>query len=371
MEVLGYEWQGKKVLVTGASGFKGSWLSSALSELGASVYGVTRRRLYPHSAYNLLGVKDRIVAVDADVSDKQAVYDLLNSVEPDVIFHLGAVATVPIALRDPRRTFEVNTFGTLNILEGCRRLQIGSALVICSTDHVFGDRELPDKGYSETADVHFSGPYDTSKAAMELIVRSFDKTYADPENGQARLRVPVGISRCANVFGMGDVAFRRVVPNFVGSAVQKGIVPLNYRKNGRQFIYVTDAIEGYIRFASALASRTERQPCTIGHFAIRDYPDPKHPFIRLEQLAELVAGIAKAKVVPTDPQGDWAPKENREQALNCAETFGTLNWQPRRLLPDGIERLLPWFKAISADDTVKMAKLAREELENCVPLFCT
>lgn len=364
MQVQGYGWFGKKVLVTGASGFKGSWLAATLAELGASVYGVTRRRVHPLSAFTLLGVKDRIVGVDADVSDRQHVYDLLNTIEPDVIFHLGAVATVPVALRDPRRTYEVNTFGTLNLLEGCRRLQIGGALIVCSTDHVFGDREeIPEHGYKETADVHFSGPYDTSKAAMELIVRSFDRTYANPRNDTlAKLRTAVGITRCANVFGKGDVAFRRVIPNFVESAMRSRQIPLSFRMNGRQFIYVTDAIEGYVRFASKIAGNESRQPCQIGHFAIQKYAGSDRPFIRLESLANEVAAVTGAKVVQKDPGGDWAPNENREQALNCEATNTLLAWAPRRTLTEGLTELPAWFSAAQGHDTASLEKLASREL---------
>lgn len=364
MNTTRFDWSGKKVLVTGASGFKGSWLASALIELGARVYGVTRRRVHPHSAFKVLSVADRVVSVDADISDRQQVYDLLNTVEPDVIFHLGAIATVPVALRDPRRTYEVNTFGTLNLLEGCRRLNIGTALVVCSTDHVFGtDHPLPPGGFDEQSDVHFAGPYDTSKAAMELIVRSYDRTYATPQQGPlTSLRAGIGITRCANVFGKGDVAFRRVIPNFVRCATLEGSVPLSHTENGRQFIYVTDAIEGYIRFAAHVASLNPRQDCKIAHFAITQYEGTADPFVRLKDLANQVAAVTGATVRRDPLAAPFAANENQVQALNCERTYETLAWRPRTSMQSGLARLPDWFRAVDRRDARELERLAAIDL---------
>jgi CDP-glucose 4,6-dehydratase len=173
MNVMGFEWQDRKVLVTGASGFKGSWLCAALLELGARVYGTVRNQKNPDAAFEALGLDDRVVKVSADVSDRQAVYDMVNTVEPDVVFHLAAKALVPVALRDPRRALDVNIMGTLNLIEACRKLKVCTRLLVCSTDHVFGNvdpADLPERGFDERSRVSYGGPYDTSKAAMELMV---------------------------------------------------------------------------------------------------------------------------------------------------------------------------------------------------------
>ena len=158
---MGFDWNGRKVLVTGASGFKGSWLCAALMGLGARVYGTISNHRHPLSAFEMLGIDDRVARIAADVSNRQQVYDLLNSVEPDVVFHLAAKALVPVSLRDPRRTFEVNFEGTLNIIQACRTLRLCKRLLICSTDHVFGSiepEELPPGGFDERSRVSYGGP---------------------------------------------------------------------------------------------------------------------------------------------------------------------------------------------------------------------
>lgn len=337
-------WSDKKVLVTGASGFKGSWLCEILLRLGAEVYGSTRKVHNPFSSFNLLQLENRISQVDVDISDRQQVYDVINSIAPDVIFHLAAKAQVPVSLRDPRRTFEVNIMGTLNILEACRELGLGKkiSILIVSTDHVFGateDGQLPEGGYNESSRVSYGGPYDTSKSAMELCVRSYHSTYRD--------ELPnIGITRAANVFGLGDVAFRRVIPVFIKSAIEKGIVPLTCRKNGRQFIHVEDIIEGYIRAASILKQenlKKDKSPFTpTFHFAIQDYAKGEN-FIRIEELANIVGQHFNATVKELDGCVDFAPQENPVQALNCDLTFKKLDWKPKISLPDGIANLKTWY----------------------------
>lgn len=359
MNINGFDWSDRKVLVTGASGFKGSWLCAALSRLGARVYGTIRNQRDPLSAWDILRLHRNVVNVTGDVSDRQDVYDMINTVEPDVIFHLAAKALVPVSLRDPRRTFDVNIMGTLNIIEACRKLQVCNRILICSTDHVFGNidpRELPEGGFPEKSRVSYGGPYDTSKAAMELMVRSYHYTYWHqlPE---------IGITRCANVFGFGDVNQRRIIPLFVRTAVSTSRnIPLRYRHSGRQFIHVTDAIAGYIRAASALDNRgrnqsaesrpEERSPFTpTFHFAIEDYQSPNEPFIRMEALARKVAGIFNA-VVDDSTCVDYPKNENQIQALNCVRTRELLNWNVKRSLDQGIKALGAWYQASGDNDSL-------------------
>jgi CDP-glucose 4,6-dehydratase len=352
MIVNGFDWSDRKVLVTGASGFKGSWLCAVLLRLGAQVFGTVRNQRHPLSAHDILDLPRSVINVSVDVSDRQDVYDVLNSVEPHVIFHLAAKALVPVSLRDPRRTFEVNVMGTLNIMEACRKLKLCERLLICSTDHVFGNNEpedVPAEGFDERSRVSYGGPYDTSKAAMELILRSCHSTYWQ--------ELPaIGITRCANVFGLGDTNQRRIVPLFVRSAVDKGVVPLRYRFSGRQFVHVTDAIRGYILSASSLneggvatkttdARPTGRSPFTqTHHFAIERYEGTLTPYITMQRLASEVASLFGAQVDDATCT-DYPPNENRVQALNCRLTREALGWQPTRSLSDGLSGLGAWYRA--------------------------
>jgi len=332
------------------------------------VYGTVRNQLHPGSAYQMFGLDDRVVAITVDISDRQQVSDLVNTVEPDVIFHLAAKALVPVGLRDPRRTFDVNINGTLNLIEACRRLKVCDRTLICSTDHVFGNVrqvDLPAGGFDERSRVSYGGPYDTSKAAMELLVRSYHYTYWS--------EVPaIGLTRCANVFGYGDTNLRRVIPLFVSNSKAKGRVPLRFRKNGRQFIYVTDAVGGYVRAASCLQEGGFRQKAGLSrpdgrtpftptyHFSIESYEGTQNAYIEMDALAALTAQLFNATVDDTDCV-EYAPNENRIQALNCAATRAEIAWHADTSLRQGLTNLGRWYDATGNDAVLR--KLMMNEVE--------
>jgi CDP-glucose 4,6-dehydratase len=360
MNVLGYDWNGTKVLVTGASGFKGAWLCAALVELGARVFGTVRNHVNPLAAYAILELDHHITTAGVDIDNRQSVYDLINTIEPDVIFHLAAKALVPVSLRDPRRTYEVNVMGTSNVIEACRRLRICNRLLICSTDHVFGSKRPPQPiskwtGYNEASRVSYGGPYDTSKAMMELMIRSYHREYWN--------ELPaIGITRCANVFGYGDTNQRRLIPMFVSSAVQNNYLHLKYRKSGRQFIHVTDAVSGYIRAASVISEggAQDKSPFTpTFHFAIENYGG-KEPFARMAAVAKQIAAQFDARV---DASGaiDYPKHENPVQALNCEATRRALKWQVRKSFESGTAELGDWYRNIR--DKLKLRELIRRDVE--------
>jgi CDP-glucose 4,6-dehydratase len=362
MKVNGFEWKGKKVLVTGATGFKGAWACAAALALGARVHATRRNHIHPASAFALFGLEDQVTSASVDISDRQDVYDLINTAEPDLILHMAAKALVPVGLRDPRRALDVNIMGTANLIEACRRIHVCNRLLICSTDHVFGNvkpDDLPPNGFDERDRVSYGGPYDTSKAAMELVVRMYHSTYWGT--------VPaIGITRCANVFGFGDTNPRRVVPLFVTSAMSDKNIPLRYRLNGRQFIYVTDAIAGYFRAVSSLGEPgdvkpAERSPFTpTYHFAIEKYPGTDKPYIEMKALAELTGRLFDAPVTEVQCV-DYAPNENRIQALSCQSTRAELGWRTEVPLADGLRRLGEWYAA--SGDTAALRRLMQDDLK--------
>jgi CDP-glucose 4,6-dehydratase len=341
----GSDWKGVKVLVTGASGFKGSWLCQVLLSLGAEVYGTVRNRYHPLSAYGVLGLDKKITKVAADLAHCEEMFDVINSVGPEVIFHLGARSQVPVALRDPKRTYEINVMGTINILEACRRFGVVKKLLVVSTDHVFGSVEgdqLPKGGFAETSPTSYAGPYGTSKSIMESCVRSYGRTYGEDMPA-------MGLTRSANVYGYGDVAYRRVIPVFIKSALEKGEVPLTVRRNGRQFIHVTDVIEGYIRAASSLVKNgaTDDTATPTYHFAAQayeSYAEPGENFIRIGSLANLVSHIFDVPVVEKEGCRDYAVHENAVQALSCDMTHQHLGWKPRRAMREGVDAVADWYR---------------------------
>lgn len=334
--------RGKKVMVTGASGFKGAYFCGALLQLGASVYGtVTNRIEHPNSAYSVLELENRINKVYVDISDRNKLIEAVNSIAPDIIVHFAAISRVPDALKDPYRTYMVNVMGTINLLDAVRIVKSCQKVIIISTDHVFGSIEpdqLPKKGFEENAKVTFGGTYDTSKAVMELIVRSYASTYSSelPE---------VIITRCSNVFGLGDTNNRRIIPRLIKMALDGKELEGVYNKNGRQFIHITDAISGYLKAVlyTSDGSETDIDSIKTFHFTIENYDATDESFIRMYNIKKIISETFNVNM-KEEEEKEFAPNENKVQALNCEYTKSILHWSPKKSLKTGIKELGEWYR---------------------------
>jgi CDP-glucose 4,6-dehydratase len=348
-----FNWSRKKVLVTGASGFKGAYLCWLLAHLGAEVYGVVNNRTNPESAYQLLGLNGKIVEVRVDVSNRRQVLDLINAIRPDVIFHLAAKALVPCCLRDPARAYEVNVMGTIYLIDACRVLGLGVRLVICSTDHVFGPVPESAIPLAEDSPLGIGGPYCTSKAAMEMAVRSMHGTFTDNP-------WLLCITRAANCFGPADTCQRRVIPHFINSGLERGEVPLTVRLNGRQFVHVCDCVTGYILAASRLGEipRAEvagRPEVPTFHFALEHYSTV--PFLRIKDLAITIAAMTDARVVESPDCVDYAQNaENPVQGLSCQRTRQQLGWQPSQQFEPALAQLVDFHRATTRSRRISIIR---------------
>lgn len=381
MKINGFEWHNKKVLVTGASGLVGAWISAVLTEIGAQVYGTVRNQINPNSAYHAFRLGERIVPIHIDITDLKQVSEMINRIEPHVIIHQAAKALVTVSNRAPLVTFQANVAGTVNLLECLRTLGLVERLICASTDHVFGsaaaegepatseEAVLPPKGFSEMAHLGFSGVYDTSKSMMELAIRSYHKTFWNTMPA-------LGITRSANIYGAGDTNVRRVIPLFAAAAAANQPIPLKYRKNGRQFLYISDAVAGFLRAVGALDEHGGKPRSAAGavcpwtrspftptfHFANERYSSK--PYIRMSALAKLTASTVGGHVVETADCVDYAANENKIQALNCAATRAVLGWEPKVPIEEGLRRVGDWYRVLG--DREKMTRYLQREVEDIV-----
>ncbi|MFL7790708.1 MAG: NAD-dependent epimerase/dehydratase family protein, partial [Anaerolineae bacterium] len=233
-------WLDRPVFVTGCAGFLGSWLSIALVEAGASVVGLIRDQV-PFSQLRRSGYLDRVTIVHGDVTDYEMVERVLNEYEIDAVFHLAAQTIVPIANRAPLSTFETNVKGTWTVLEAARRSPTVTRLTVASSDKAYGVHEtLP---YVEDAPLLGCHPYDVSKTCADILARAYFATYD----------LPVAVTRCANLYGGGDLNWNRIVPGTVRSLI-RGERPV-IRSDGtllRDYLYVRDAVHAYMTLAEHL-----------------------------------------------------------------------------------------------------------------------
>lgn len=320
-------WKNRRVFVTGCTGILGSWLTRALVDAGAVVVGLVRDRV-PHSNLFRSGTHQRIVQVDGDIVDYALLERALNEYDIEVVFHLAAQPLVRVANRLPVGTFETNVRGTWLLLEACRLSKAVKRIVVASSDKAYGDQNvLP---YREDAPLQGRHPYDASKSCADLIARTFAYTY----------EMPIGVTRCGNIYGGGDLNWDRIVPGTMRS-VLRGERPI-IRSDGtllRDYLYVDDIVDGYIRLAEHLDDRSlHGQAFNFGQ------DDPK-------SAREIVDAIIAISDYPhLQPIVlNQASHEIQKQYLSSEKARRTLGWQPGYSLEAGLRRTLEWYRAFLAE----------------------
>ncbi|MSO42532.1 MAG: NAD-dependent epimerase/dehydratase family protein [Solirubrobacterales bacterium] len=312
-----------KALVTGARGFGGSWLAKVLLDQGAEVVSFDLESERP-SGLTLLGVEGEVDDEAGDIREAAGVQAVLDRHKPDAVFHLAAQAIVGTALASPVPTFQANIEGTWNLMEAARRAGVGR-VVVASSDKAYGPHEqLP---YREDAALAPIYPYDVSKAAADMIARSYWHTY----------ELPVAVTRFANIYGGGDLNFSRLVPETV-SAVIDGRRPV-IRSDGspeRDFLYVEDVARAYVAIA-----RTLEQGRGAGEAFNAGWGRPNS----VREVVELVCEIAGAEVEP-EIRGEGNPEgEIDRQFLDSTKIRELTGWQPQVDLREGLGRTLEWYRA--------------------------
>jgi CDP-glucose 4,6-dehydratase len=313
-------WDGRTVLITGAGGFVGSGLALKLSNCGARVVGVIRdsggeRLLRTH------GIADEIEIVHGSIGDPGLVQRAINEYEVDTIFHLAAQAMVGVANRSPVSTFESNVAGTWHVLEAARLSPCVKRVIVASSDKAYGDQ--PTLPYTESTPLGGAYPYDASKVCTDVIARSYGVAYG----------LPVAVLRCANVYGPGDLNWSRLVPGTIRS-VLSGDDPI-VRSDGtpeRDYIYLSDAVDGYLRVAEQLP-RYRGEAFNLGSSRA----------ISAIDLVTLIGAAAgrpdlKPRVLGT------ATGEISRQCLAAEKARRLLGWEPTTGLAEGLAATIAWYR---------------------------
>lgn len=320
-------WDGVPVLVTGAQGFVGSWLAERLLNEGAVVH-VPIRDVHPEARFRTEGIAERCHGVPSDLQDYHQLARVLNEHEIRGVFHLAAQTIVGIANRSPLSTFEANIRGTYMLLEACRATgEPGNPIeriVVASSDKAYGRHEqLP---YQEDFALQPSFPYDVSKAATDMIARSYATTYG----------LPVAVTRLANVYGGGDVNWSRIVPD-TARALIKGGRPV-IRSDGsplRDFIYVEDAVDAYLTVAESLD-----RPELSGRAWNAGAGKP----VSVRELVDRLIAVSGRDIQP-DVQGAGVPPGEIDRQFLDSKAIGSeLGWKPAWSLDDGLRATWQWYE---------------------------
>lgn len=331
-------YKGKKVLVTGHTGFKGSWLCSILLECGAEVCGIGLQPNTDPALFNLLDLENRIQSHILDIRDLQNVKRIFDEFKPEIVFHLAAQPLVIDSYKNPVYTFDVNVIGTVNIMECIRLNPCVKSFVNVTTDKVYENQEQESYGYVETDRLNGYDPYSNSKSCSELVTASYCKSFFSDRD------LAVSTCRAGNVIGGGDFSENRIVPDCIKYTVKNIPIIVRNPNSVRPYQHVLEADMFYLM----LAMKQYNNKSYAGNYNIG--PDDSD-CVTTSQLCELFCHFWEgAKWKATDYQG---PHEANFLKLNCEKAKSILNWHPRWHVAEAVKKTIEWSKVFVNNGDLK------------------
>jgi CDP-glucose 4,6-dehydratase len=350
-------YKAKRVLVTGHTGFKGSWLAAWLLQLGAEVHGLSLGMVTEPSLFEVLGLERRIHHQLGDIRDPEVLARLLKELRPDVVFHLAAQSIVHTSLLDPLATFSTNTMGTVNLLEGLRALETPCQVVVITSDKAYRNQEW-EWGYRETDELGGRDPYSASKACAELVIRAYHASYFS----QAGSPIRIASTRAGNVIGGGDWAVGRVVPDCIRAWSQGQAVEVRNPSATRPWQHVLEPLSGYLTLGCALVVGA---PVAGESFNFGPASDVTAPVLDLiETLAEHWPFDGQEERIRVVPHAD--PNEARLLRLSCDKALVGLKWRPTLDLEQALALTARWYERFACDGTPQMFDFTLEQLAEYV-----
>lgn len=329
-------WHGKRVFVTGHTGFKGSWLALWLSRLGAHVHGYALQPPTTPSLFERAAIGTIVSSTFADVRDLDRLAAELVGFDPDVVLHLAAQSVVLRSYEDPLETYTTNVIGTANVLQSVRRLSRRCAVVNVTTDKVYENRDWV-WGYRESDALGGRDPYSSSKACAELVARAFRASFfARPEH-DGRRRIGVASARAGNVIGGGDWTPWQLIPSTVAALEQGRPVLLRHPDATRPWQHVLDCLSGYLALAEALHGDLER------YAAEWNFGPPDADAERVCRVVELLAqhwGCDHS----WDRDPGVHPHEESELRLSSQKANLELQWAGRLSLSEALAWTASWYR---------------------------
>jgi CDP-glucose 4,6-dehydratase len=338
--------RGRRVLVTGHTGFKGSWLCLWLHELGATVSGFALDPPTQPSNFEAAAV-DRLLAHDvrADIRDRPAVLDALAATQPDIILHLAARTVVRDSFVNPLETISVNALGTAALLDAVRLRRQGCVVVVVSSDKCYANDESG-RPFVEGDPLGGDDPYSASKAAVEVITHAYRRSFFPPEE-LARHGVAVATARAGNVVGGGDWTTDGLVADVMRGLHAEEPVAIRYPSAVRPWQHVLDPLAGYLVLANRLLGPDAGRFCTAWNFGPAE--------ANFETVAQLVDRLVHAW---QEKGGRWEPRRapgDRHEAtllrLSSANAARELGWRSRWSIGEVVQRTVGWYRAYHSDPT--------------------
>lgn len=341
-------WRGKKVLVTGHTGFKGSWLTLWLQALGAKVTGYALAPDTTPNLFELARVADGIDSVISDIRDRHAVLNAMKAASPEIVIHMAAQPLVRESYATPVETYETNVMGTVHVLEAVRHVPGVKSVVIVTTDKCYENHEW-EWGYRENEAMGGYDPYSSSKGCAELVTAAYWRSFFNPST-YATHGVAIASARAGNVIGGGDWATDRLIPDIMRAIMREERVRIRSPHAIRPWQHVLEPLSGYLLLAEKLYSEQSRY-AEAWNFGPND-ADARPVQAIVERLTSQWGDGASWAL-----DGDEHPHEATFLKLDCSKARNRLGWQPRWNLERALDEIVAWYKAAARQEDMRAVTL--------------
>ena len=355
IDIFNNFYKGKRILITGHTGFKGSWLSVWLHELGAEVIGVAKDPITQKDNYVLSGVGEKIKAdLRADIRDGQRMKEIFQEYKPEIVFHLAAQPLVRLSYEIPVETYETNVLGTINILEAIRMTDSVKVGIMITTDKCYENKEQV-WGYRENEPMGGYDPYSSSKGAAEIAINSWRRSFFNPEQYEIHGKSIASV-RAGNVIGGGDWALDRIIPDCIRALEANKPIEIRSPKAIRPWQHVLEPLSGYMLLAQKMWDEPVKY-CEGWNFGPH-----LESIIPVWNVASMVIenyGIGELKDL-SDPN---ALHEAKLLILDISKARFQLGWEPKMNIEQCVALTVNWYKSYSRG---KVYNLCVEQIEKYI-----
>lgn len=343
-------YQGRRVLVTGHTGFKGGWLSFWLKQLGATVWGISLPAPTNPNFHEIIAPQTFKGEVECDIRNPEALAKAVKKIKPDLVFHLAAQPIVRLSYEQPIETLQTNALGTANLLEAVRKAGLPCPVIVVTSDKCYENREW-EFAYRENDPLGGHDVYSMSKAATELVAQAWNRSFFQP-NAQLG---PVVTVRAGNVIGGGDYAADRIVPDCIRSLMGKKPILVRNPRAVRPWQHVLECLSGYLWLAARLDSKTSKLATP---FNFGPEPSSRQPVRRL--VEEILAHWPGEWVDGSNPK---SVHEATLLTLSIEKASALLQWSPAWNFEDAIGRSVDWYRQRHALKNKDMAAFSAAQID--------
>lgn len=337
----------KTVLVTGHTGFKGSWMAIWLNLIGAKVVGYSLDPYTTRDNYVVSNISNKIIDIRGDIRDEASLNDVFLKYKPEIVFHFAAQPIVKISYKNPRETYETNVMGSVNLLECVRKTECVKVIIIITSDKCYENKEWI-WGYRENDSLGGYDPYSSSKAATEIVVSSYRNSFFNPNdanwNGKSLSSV-----RAGNVIGGGDWSINRIIPDCIMALEKNKDIEVRSPFATRPWQHVLEPLCGYLQLAERMLSDGKKY-CGAWNFGPEYQPE-----MEVKDIVNMLINFWGYGKWESTPEGITTKNyETNCLYLDCSKAKNILGWYPKLTITEAIKMTVAWYKKYNSEDIYKL-----------------